>query len=262
MKTAVGWRYNLAAGEFKIFFVVFLATPFLLMPGGCSTNPRNIQYTTASPDSAELVRLREKMVREQLEARDIKDPRVLASMIQVPRHEFVPVDLIKSAYDDCALPLQLGQTISQPYIVGYMTQALELQGSERVLEVGTGSGYQAAVLAEIVQEVYTIEILPELSKHAAETLARLNYKNVHFRIGDGYAGWPEHAPYDRIIVTAAPERVPQPLIDQLKTGGRIIIPIGRMDQDLVILEKNSSGLSRRSTIPVRFVPMTGRAQDE
>jgi protein-L-isoaspartate(D-aspartate) O-methyltransferase len=157
--------------------------------------------------------------------------------------------------------LRMGQTISQPYIVGYMTQALDLKGTERVLEIGTGSGYQAAVLAEIVPEVYTIEILPELSEQAGSTLARLGYRNIHFRIGDGYAGWPEHAPYDRIIVTAAPEKVPQPLIDQLKIGGRMIIPIGRIDQELAVLDKDSTGITRRSTIPVRFVPMTGKAQE-
>jgi protein-L-isoaspartate(D-aspartate) O-methyltransferase len=202
------------------------------------------------------------MVRNQLEERDIKDPQVLAAMAKVLRHEFVPDDLMEASYDDCALPIRMKQTISQPYIVGYMTQALELQGSERVLEVGTGSGYQTAVLAEIVQEVYTIEILPELSEQAASILTRLGYQNVHFLIGDGYHGWPEFAPYDRMIVTAAPERAPQPLIDQLKIGGRIIIPLGKIDQDLTIIEKVSSGMTRRSAIPVRFVPMTGRAQEE
>jgi protein-L-isoaspartate(D-aspartate) O-methyltransferase len=236
------------------FPIVFLLNLYLFALGACSTNSQKFY-------SADLIRLREKMIREQLEGRDVKDPRVLASMAKVPRHEFVPRDLIESAYDDCALPLRMGQTISQPYIVGYMTQALELKGTERVLEIGTGSGYQAAVLAEIVQEVYTIEILPELAEQAALTLAGLDYRNIHFRIGDGYAGWPEHAPYDRIIVTAAPEKVPQPLIDQLKIGGRMIIPIGRMDQELAILDKDSAGITRRSTIPVRFVPMTGKVQE-
>ena len=234
--------------------IVFLLNPYLLGLGACSTNSQK-------SNPADLIRLREKMIREQLEARDIKDPRVLASMAKVPRHEFVPGDLIESAYDDCALPLRMGQTISQPYIVGYMTQALELKGTERVLEVGTGSGYQAAVLAEIVPEVYTIEILAELGEQAASTLERLGYRNIHFRIGDGYAGWLEHAPYDRIIVTAAPEKVPQPLIDQLKIGGRMIIPIGKTDQELAVLDKDNNGVTRRSTIPVRFVPMTGKAQE-
>jgi protein-L-isoaspartate(D-aspartate) O-methyltransferase len=159
------------------------------------------------------------MVREQLQARDIVDPRVLAAMLKVPRHEFVPRDFMRSAYDDGALPLEMGQTISQPYIVAFMTQALALKGTERVLEIGTGSGYQAAVLAEIVPEVYTIEILPGLRERAGAVLDRLGYRNIHFRVGDGYVGWPEHAPFDRIILTAAPEEVPQPLMDQLKDGG-------------------------------------------
>jgi protein-L-isoaspartate(D-aspartate) O-methyltransferase len=181
-------------------------------------------------------------------------------MRKVPRHRFVPANLAEAAYEDNPLPLILGQTISQPYIVAYMTQALQLRGTERVLEIGTGSGYQAAVLAELVPEVYTIEILPELAEQARTTLETLGYKNVRIRIGDGYMGWPENAPFDRIIVTAAPDHVPQPLIDQLKPGGKMIIPVGRMEQDLVLIEKSEQGVSRRSTIPVRFVPMTGRAQ--
>jgi protein-L-isoaspartate(D-aspartate) O-methyltransferase len=199
------------------------------------------------------------MVREQLQGRDIEDPRVLAAMRKVPRHEFVPDDLAKSAYGDCALPLQLGQTISQPYIVAFMTQALELHGTERVLEIGTGSGYQAAILAEIAPEVYTIEIFPQLQEQAAAILAKLRYQNIHLRAGDGSMGWPDHAPFDRIIVTAAPQDVPQPLIDQLKEGGRLIIPLGKMSQDLVIIKKEKSGIARQTTIPVRFVPMTGKA---
>jgi len=204
---------------------------------------------------------RERMVCEQLKARDITDERVLAAMLQVPRHEFVPVESAEAAYEDNALPLTLGQTISQPYIVAYMTQALDLRGTERVLEIGTGSGYQAAVLAKIVPEVYTIEILPELQKQAGEVLSRLGYRNVHLRVGDGYMGWPEYAPFDRIIVTAAPAEVPQPLIDQLKEGGRLVIPVGSLDQDLVVLVKEKSGVTRKSTIPVRFVPMTGKARN-
>jgi protein-L-isoaspartate(D-aspartate) O-methyltransferase len=181
-------------------------------------------------------------------------------MLKVPRHEFIPAHLARSAYDDGALPLEFGQTISQPYIVAYMTQALELQGTERVLEIGTGSGYQAAVLAEIVSEVYTIEILPKLQERATSILGRLGYRNIHFRVGDGYMGWTEHAPFDRIIVTAAPEDVPQPLLDQLKDGGLLIAPIGHLNQELVIFEKDKSKIKRRSAIAVRFVPMTGKAQ--
>jgi protein-L-isoaspartate(D-aspartate) O-methyltransferase len=229
---------------------------------GRSTNwhpaaQRGSQKPLAS-NTAEFDRLREQMVREQLQARDIDDPCVLAAMRKAPRHEFVPVEFWESAYSDCALPLKMGQTISQPYIVAFMTQALELRGTERVLEIGTGSGYQAVVLSEIVPEVYTIEILPQLQEQAVDVVAKLGCRNIHFRIGDGSLGWPEHAPFDRIIVTAAPEDVPQPLIDQLKQGGRLIIPLGRIDQDLVIIKKEKSGITRQITIPVRFVPMTGK----
>jgi protein-L-isoaspartate(D-aspartate) O-methyltransferase len=218
------------------------------------------QSEMSSPEIAEFARLRERMVRDQLRARDISDPKVLAAMLKVPRHEFAPADLARSAYDDGALPLELGQTISQPYIVAYMTQALELRGTERVLEIGTGSGYQAAVLAEIVPEVYTVEILPTLQDRATAILGRLGYRNIHFRVGDGYMGWPEYAPFDRIIVTAAPEQVPQPLLDQLKDGGLLIAPIGYLNQELVVFEREKSRIKHRSAIPVRFVPMTGKAQ--
>jgi len=227
------------------------------MPPSRSEEPRHAAPGTAGQ---EFTQLRERMVREQLQNRDVKDQAVLNAMRRVPRHRFVPASQVDAAYDDTPLPLMLGQTISQPYIVGYMTQALQLRGTERVLEIGTGSGYQAAVLAEIVPEVFTIEILPELAEQARATLEALGYKNIRIRSGDGYMGWPEHAPFDRIIVTAAPDHVPQPLIDQLKAGGKMIIPVGRMEQDLVLIEKSEQGVSRRSTIPVRFVPMTGRAQ--
>ncbi len=250
---------------FAKVLITFLVIPYLIIcQGGYSTNwfsaPQSRQEKVSASATDRFVQLRERMVREQLQGRDIMDTHVLEAMLRVPRHEFVPASIIGSAYDDSALPLKLGQTISQPYIVAYMTQALDLEGSERVLEIGTGSGYQAAVLAEIVAEVYTIEILPELGNSAKSVLSRLGYENIHFRIGDGYMGWPEQAPFDRIIVTAAPEKVPQPLIDQLKEGGRMVIPVGRGDQDLMLLTKEKSGVTRRSTIPVRFVPMTGKAQ--
>jgi protein-L-isoaspartate(D-aspartate) O-methyltransferase len=232
--------------------------------GGCSTNSStissNAQLSSTAQEAAEFGKLRALMVRDQLQGRDVKDPRVLAAMLKVPRHEFVPRSLIGAAYEDSALPLMLGQTISQPYIVGYMTQALGLKGEERVLEIGTGSGYQAAVLAELVGQVFTIEIIPELTDRAQRILLGLGYGNIHFKTGDGYAGWPEHAPFDAIIVTAAPDHLPQPLIDQLRVGGKMIIPVGRYEQDLVLVEKGPNGISRTSTIPVRFVPMTGKAQ--
>jgi len=245
----------------------FLMTPFIsACDGGSSTNhfltKQKGQQKQPVSEEGEFAQLRKRMVREQLQGRDIKDPRVLKAMLRVPRHEFVSRELAKSAYTDRALPIKMGQTISQPYIVAYMTQALELKGTERVLEIGTGSGYQAAVLAEIAAEVYTIEILPQLQEEAAAVLGRLGYGNIYFRTGDGYMGWPERAPFDCIIVTAAPEKVPQPLIDQLKEGGRMVIPVGTMSQDLVVIDKEKSGVTRRSTIPVRFVPMTGKAQKQ
>jgi protein-L-isoaspartate(D-aspartate) O-methyltransferase len=229
--------------------------------GGCVTDGSTVVESQRVPPAGvdEHVRQRETMVREQLRARDIKDERVLAAMLKVPRHLFVAPDYIPYAYDDNALALALGQTISQPYIVAFMTQALGLRGKERVLEIGTGSGYQAAVLAELAPEIYTVEILPDLSKRASGILEAQGYRNIHFKIGDGYQGWPEFAPYDCIMVTAAPDHVPQPLVDQLKPGGRMIIPVGRFEQDLVLIEKGDHGITRHSTIPVRFVPMTGRA---
>jgi len=247
----------------KLIIALLVSSFFCLCHGGCSMNwlsltPKVPPETASGED--EFAKRRQWMVREQLQGRDITDERVLAAMLKVPRHEFVPSELRDAAYQDNAQPLASGQTISQPYIVAYMTQALQLHGTERVLEIGTGSGYQAAVLAEIVPEVYTIEILPELQKQAGAVLAKLEYKNIRFRVGDGYLGWPEYAPFDRIIVTAAPDEIPQPLIDQLKEGGRLIIPVGSISQELVVLEKGKTGITRRATIGVRFVPMTGKAQ--
>ena len=204
---------------------------------------------------------RDTMVREQIAARGVKDAAVLAAMRRVPRHEFVPAGQRAFAYEDRPLPIGEGQTISQPFIVGAMTELLQVKPGQRVLEIGTGSGYQAAVLAELGVEVYTIEIVEPLAASAKATLARLGYKNVHVRAGDGYVGWPEVAPFDAIIVTAAPPRVPQPLIDQLKPGARLVVPEGEREQELVVYEKSRDGTVRRtSVIPVRFVPMTGKAQ--
>lgn len=248
-------------GQSLILFIMAVAASMQ----GCSSHmlpsrSEEPQKVVSENSEQQFLRLRERMVSEQLQARDVKDARVLAAMRKVPRHVFVPDALVDSAYDDNPLPLILGQTISQPYIVGYMTQAMELRGPERVLEIGTGSGYQAAVLAELASEVYTIEILPELAAKAQSTLDALGYRNIRIRCGDGYVGWPDAAPFDRILVTAAPDHVPQPLVDQLKPGGKMIIPVGSMDQDLVLIEKGPQGISRRSTIPVRFVPMTGQAR--
>ena len=198
------------------------------------------------------------MVQEQIRARGIRDERVLQAMGAVPRHEFVPEAYRASAYDDSALPTSLGQTISQPYIVALMTEHADPKPEHRVLEIGTGSGYQAAVLSLLVREVYTIEILPDLARSAAERLNRLNFKNVHVREGDGYAGWPERAPFDSILVTAGATEIPKPLVEQLKNGGRMVIPVGRslLEQELQIVEKDLQGkITVRNVIPVRFVPL-------
>lgn len=195
--------------------------------------------------------------------RGIHEERVLAAMAKVPREEFVPEHLRASSYADQPLPIGYDQTISQPFIVAFMTEHLRPQPTDRVLEIGTGSGYQAAILAELVADVYSIEIIEPLGKSAEATLQRLGYKNVHVKVGDGYKGWPEHAPFDAVIVTCAPEHVPQPLIDQLKEGGRMIIPVGGPgDQDLYLLEKEKGELRRRAVSPVRFVPMTGEARKD
>jgi protein-L-isoaspartate(D-aspartate) O-methyltransferase len=205
---------------------------------------------------------RERMVREQIEARGVKDERLLAALLRVPRHELVPAEVRDYAYEDRPLPIGFGQTISQPYVVAYMTEQLRLSGHERVLEVGTGSGYQAAVLAELAKEVYTIEIVPELGERARADLARLGYKNVEVRVGDGYRGWPEHAPFDAIIVTAAPDHVPQPLVDQLAVGGRMVLPVGTWEQELRLIERDAQGVRHEHLIDVRFVPMRGEAEEK
>ena len=214
------------------------------------------------PTVADFVAQRQGMVERQLQARGIKDERVLAAMAKVPREEFVPVDVRAEAYEDGPLPIGYDQTISQPYIVAFMTEKLRPRSSDRVLEIGSGSGYQAAILAELVADIYTIEIVEPLAKTAEATLQRLGYKNVHIKVGDGYKGWPEKAPFDAIIVTCAPENVPQPLTDQLKDGGRMIIPVGeRFAQQLYLLEKRNGQLKESVTLPVRFVPMK-RSKEE
>ncbi|WP_347710735.1 protein-L-isoaspartate(D-aspartate) O-methyltransferase [Geothrix sp. SG200] len=198
-----------------------------------------------------------RMVREQIVARGVADPRVLEAMGRVPRHEFVPAAQRGQAYEDWPLAIGYGQTISQPYIVAFMTAALAPRPEDRVLEIGTGSGYQAAVLAGLVAEVYTMEIVEPLAQRAEADLKRLGYTNVKVRAGDGYLGWPEAAPFDAIIVTCAPEDVPRALVDQLKVGGRMIIPVGSQwgAQELYLLRKTATGLRRQGVLPVRFVPM-------
>lgn len=200
---------------------------------------------------------RTRMVDEQIRARGIRNPRVLDAMARVPRHEFVPESARPLAYADQPLSIGYGQTISQPYIVAYMTELLDPQPANRVLEVGTGSGYQAAILAELVSEVYSIEIVEELATSARETLKRLGYTNVNVRAGDGYQGWPEAAPFDRIILTAAPPSIPQALVDQLAVGGILIAPVGPVMgvQTITIVRRSVEGVTTEETIPVQFVPM-------
>jgi protein-L-isoaspartate(D-aspartate) O-methyltransferase len=197
------------------------------------------------------------MVARQIRARGVKDERVLAAMRKVPREEFVPESVRASAYEDGPLPIGEGQTISQPYIVALMTELLEVKPGDKVLEIGTGSGYQAAILADLTPEVYTIEIIPALAMRAEETLKRLGYTRVRVRVGDGYLGWPEYAPFDGIIVTCAPTDVPEPLKEQLKDGGRMVIPVGSQlaGQTLYVLRKTGKKLEQTEVIPVRFVPM-------
>ena len=203
-------------------------------------------------------RERAAMVEEQLHARDIKAPRVLDAMRRVRRHLFVPEPQRAEAYGDHPVPIGYSQTISQPYIVAFMTQAIDVRPTDRVLEIGTGSGYQAAILGELAREVFTIEIVEPLAERARATLASLGYKNVHVRAGNGYLGWPEQAPFDRVMVTAAPTEIPAALVQQLKVGGLMAIPVGDVIQELKILRKTETGVDTLETLPVRFVPMTGK----
>src|SRR4030043_2424727 len=201
--------------------------------------------------------MREKMVETQIKGRGVKDPRVLSALLKVEPHRFVSKKYLNSAYSDQPLPIGEGQTISQPYIVALMTELLELKGGEKVLEIGTGSGYQAAILAELVKEVYTIEIIDSLASVAKSRLLQLGYQNIKVKAGDGYLGWPEAAPFDAIIVTAAPDHIPKPLIEQLKEGGRMVLPVGRYTQELKKIIKRSGKVETTDVIPVVFVPMTG-----
>ena len=204
--------------------------------------------------------LRSEMVRRQLEARGIRDPAVLASIRSVPRHLFIPEEYRDGAYDDSPQAIGDGQTISQPYIVALMSELLEVGPGARVLEIGTGSGYQAAVLAAMGVEVFSIEIRTGLCRRAAETLEELGYENVHVRCGDGYGGWPDEAPFDGIVVTAAPEHIPDPLLDQLIDGANLVIPVGAFYQELKVITREGDQIAERSVIPVRFVPMTGEIE--
>jgi protein-L-isoaspartate(D-aspartate) O-methyltransferase len=205
---------------------------------------------------------RNRMVDEEIVAAGVKNARVIDAMRATPRHEFVPARLRQNAYYDMALPIGDGQTISPPFIVAYMTESIDPQPTDKVLEIGTGSGYQAAVLSGLVKEVYTIEIVKSLGERAAKTLQAQKYDNVHVKVGDGYLGWPEHALFDKIIVTCSPDKVPQLLVDQLKDGGRMVIPVGeRYQQTLYLFKKTGGKMLRETLLPVIFVPMTGKAED-
>jgi protein-L-isoaspartate(D-aspartate) O-methyltransferase len=216
----------------------------------------------AAPADDPYVQARERMVRDDIAGGGVVDQRVLESMRLVPRHEFVAAAQRPLAYFDMALPIGQSQTISGPFVVAYMTEKLEPKPTDRVLEIGTGSGYQAAVLSPLVGKVYSIEIKRELGEKAAKTLARLGYRNVITKIGDGFVGWPEHAPFDKVIVTCSPENIPQPLVEQLAEGGRMIVPVGeRYDQTLVLLTKREGRMIREALVPSLFVPMTGAAEE-
>lgn len=236
----------------KIF--ICLLTSILTISGAMMTYAQN--------NDQDFTKERLEMVQNQIVRRGVDDERVLEAMRTVKRHFFVPDDVRKHAYSDNPLAIGYRQTISQPYIVALMTELLELDGSEKVLEIGSGSGYQAAVLGKLANEVYTIEIVPELAQKAKETLDQLGYDNVHVRHGDGFHGWAEHAPYDAIIVTAAPDEVPQPLIDQLQPDGRLVIPEGSYYQQLRVYIKRDGYLEKKDIIPVRFVPMTGYIEEK
>jgi protein-L-isoaspartate(D-aspartate) O-methyltransferase len=217
-------------------------------------------FSIPEDDSNVYAQRRWEMVETQIISRGIRDSKLIRAMLKIPRHKFVPENLRDIAYGDNPLPIGIEQTISQPYIVALMTELLRLNSGEKVLEVGTGSGYQTAILAEMGCDVYTIEILEPLSEKAQQVLKSLGYEDIHYKIGDGYRGWTQFAPFDAIIVTAAPDHMPQPLIEQLKTNGRMIIPVGVQYQELLLIKKTDKGTDMKTVTPVRFVPMTGEAQ--
>jgi protein-L-isoaspartate(D-aspartate) O-methyltransferase len=242
----IGFNYK------KLQLIGLIALSILL---GCSRN-ENMK------EQDNFHTLRQQMVDRQIRDRGIKDAGVLKAIATVPRHEFIPMEQRSLAYTDQPLPIGSGQTISQPYIVAFMSEQLKITKNDRVLEIGAGSGYQAAVLAELADSVFTIEIIPELAVSSQKTLSKLNYDNVVVKEGDGYAGWPEKMPFDCIIVTAAPSKIPPLLLEQLKIGGRMVLPVGEFSQELVLVTKSETGLEMENILPVRFVPMTGKIRDD
>jgi len=236
--------------EFTVLTLTLNLLPFLFL---------TVSSKSEGDDNTEIEK-RWQMVENQIISRGIQDSKLIQAMITIPRHKFIPENLREYAYGDNPIPIGMEQTISQPYIVALMTELLKLKEGEKVLEVGTGSGYQTAILAEMGCEVFTIEIVESLVEKARQVLESLGYKNIHYKIGDGYSGWPEYAPYDAIIVTAAPDHIPQPLIEQLKVNGRMVIPVGDLYQELILIKKREKRVEMKTVTPVRFVPMTGEAQ--
>jgi protein-L-isoaspartate(D-aspartate) O-methyltransferase len=261
MRSAAAWKILCLVGATAVAAIVLACDGAAQSPGVRKPDAPAGDAEDAAAEAG-FLRLRERMVAEQIAPRGVTDPRVIAAMKSVPRHRFVPPDQVPHAYEDRPLPIGSDQTISQPYIVALMSELAEITPAERVLEVGTGSGYQAAVLAAMGAEVYSIEIVADLARSATALLRRLGYPKVHVRHGDGYAGWPEHAPFDAVVVTAAPPRIPEPLKQQLRVGGKLVAPVGRGYQELVVVTRTQTGFVQRTSIPVRFVPMTGRAQDD
>jgi protein-L-isoaspartate(D-aspartate) O-methyltransferase len=244
----------------RTFWIAAVLGALLLTPG-CGDDFDDSDDGLPSSDPARRTE-RDRMVERQIVARGVKDTAVLRVMRQVPRHLFVPVSYAPQAYWDGPLPIGHGQMISQPYVVAFMAEALRLRADDRVLEIGTGSGYQTAVLAELARDVFSTEIVKPLADQAAARLKNLGYTNVQVRAGDGYQGWPEHAPYDAILVSAAPDHIPQPLLDQLAVGGRVILPVGKkFSQSLLLIHRTHSGYERTTLLPVTFVPMTGEAEE-
>ncbi len=251
-------RRESGAGAAAIFFLLGLTVG----AAGCDSRGEGAPNVQATPTDGDAAR-RARMVETQIVARGVRDPRVLSAMREVPRHLFVAEGERAHAYEDHPLPIGGSQTISQPYIVALMTELLGLPPKARVLEIGTGSGYQSAVLSKIAEQVYSIEILPDLASSASAALGSLGYSNVTVRAGDGYRGWPEHAPFDGIIVTAAPEKIPEPLVEQLAVGGRMVIPVGGFFQELKVFTREKDGrVTEKAIIPVRFVPMTGEIEKD